>query len=274
MSTSSSSSMRTRTIGRSPEIPCGPEAGGPAPRSRASTIAGGRSADRSRGSGWRDRWKRWASSGVDAEVVELHLRLRPGERGRPARTSRGRDTCRPGRAPSSRDAATSVEKIDARLAPGARRTRRRRLKMGSSTAPVVFDSGRRRCTDIGVRIAAARGRGTARGRSRTGALRRLAFHDDTCAAQTAAPRRDRGRRVASSAPSSATHSVWTNRFENAGWAASAAVAEPARPRHTTSARTRGSAPPRLRERDAPDLGVVLGRDQHLERGRDAIRRGG
>src|SRR3990170_2221585 len=42
---------------------------------------------------------------------------------------------------SSRDGAMSVEKVTRALAPGASRTRRRRLTIGSSTAPTVLESG-------------------------------------------------------------------------------------------------------------------------------------
>ena len=87
------------------------------------------------------------------------------------------------------------------LAPGASRTRRRRLTIGSSTAPTVLESGWPSMTDIGVRIPRPRTRNRARSVS-------------YCSSPTVSLRRrlrvpprprgspsDRGRRVASRAPS-------------------------------------------------------------------------
>src|SRR5205823_2958795 len=58
---------------------------------------------------------------------------------------------------ASREEATSVENTRRALSVGASRTRRLRLKMGSSTEPAVLDSGRPSMTAIGVRIGRRRG---------------------------------------------------------------------------------------------------------------------
>src|SRR5256884_3640763 len=42
---------------------------------------------------------------------------------------------------SVRDGATSVEKVTRTVSPGGSRTRRRKLTIGSSTAPVVLERG-------------------------------------------------------------------------------------------------------------------------------------
>ena len=44
-----------------------------------------------------------------------------------------------------------VQKAMCAIAPGAIRTRRRRAKIGSSTVPTVFESGRPSITAIAVR---------------------------------------------------------------------------------------------------------------------------
>ena len=88
------------------------------------------------------RWKRCASSGADPEVLELDLGLRPRQRALRARRSPARGTCRPAPSAASRVSATTVAKLTRAVAPGGRRTRRRRLTIGSSTAPAVFDRGR------------------------------------------------------------------------------------------------------------------------------------
>ena len=124
---------------------------------------------------------------------------------------------------SLRDGATSVQNATRAVAPGGIRTRRRRLKIGSSTVPTVLESGRPSITEIGVRMPRPRPRKRARSVSNctvadASRLRR----------RRGAPPRPRGspgerrRRVARRAPTSATNSVCTNSLEKAGCAASAA----------------------------------------------------
>ena len=87
----------------------------------------------------------------------------------------------------------------------------------------------------------------------------------TWASQTGASPLDRGRRVASSVSSSGTHSVCTLRLENAGWAS----VRRRRRQHDLGVRRQLDLPrprPEIRERDAPHLGIVLRRHDHLERG--------
>ena len=55
---------------------------------------------------------------------------------------------------SPRDGAISVQNATRAVAPGGMRTRRRRLKIGSSTVPTVLESGRPSITEIGVRMLA------------------------------------------------------------------------------------------------------------------------
>ncbi len=148
------------------------------------------------------RWNRWASSGGDAEVAQLRPGLGPGQ-------GRG--------ALEGRRVAVLVGEVERRLArrrhqggegdagrarPAARRTVRRRLKIGSSTAPAVFDSGpavehRRR-----VRTPRPRPRKRARSVSYCGARRRCSPVDRRRRGPPTAggSSGERGRRVASSAP--------------------------------------------------------------------------
>ena len=78
---------------------------------------------------------------------------------------------------------------------------------------------------------------------------------------------ERGRRVASRASVSASNSVWTNRFWNAGWATSAACGASTSSRYDVSSSSR-VARTEIGERDAPDLGVVLGDTVIVSAGRD------
>ena len=64
----------------------------------------------------------------------------------------------------------------------------------------------------------------------------------TCAAQIGASSFERGRRVASSAPVSASNSVCTNRFWNAGWATSAACGASASSWYDVSSISRAREP--------------------------------
>ena len=78
MSTSSASSMRTRTIGRSPEMPCGHRPG--APRSFRASRLGRRPQRRIRVEDpVGEALEEVRLVGLDPEVVELDLGLRPGE---------------------------------------------------------------------------------------------------------------------------------------------------------------------------------------------------
>ena len=79
---------------------------------------------------------------------------------------------------SSRDGATSVENVTRAVAPGASRTRRRRLKIGSSTAPTVLDSGWPSMTDSGVRIPRPRPRNRRAVGLKLHVADGLAFDDD------------------------------------------------------------------------------------------------
>ena len=179
-----------------------------------------------------------------------------------------------------------VERLRRATARRASRKRRARVSPGGSAhaAPQAHDRIEHRAGGVGQRPAVdhrrrrrgsrARGRGTARGRSPTAARRpSRPRRPTTWASQTGGSPRDRGRRVASSVSSSGTHSVWTNRLENAGWAASAAGGASTTSAYEVSSISR-VARPEVRERDAAHLGVVLRRDDHLERGRRSRRRGG
>ena len=148
MSMSSISSMRTRTIGRSPEIPYGHRPG------RAAFVASQHVGRRpQRGVGIED------PVGEALEEVRLVGRRcrgdgaapAPGSRpgSRPARTWPARGTCRRGRAPRHATRRRPSRRSRARWRPGRSETRQRRLKIGSSTAPTVFDSGRPSITEIG-----------------------------------------------------------------------------------------------------------------------------
>ena len=108
------------------------------------------------------------------------------------------------------------------MSPGGTRTRRRRLTIGSSTAPVVPERGRPSITAAGVRIPRPRPRNRARSVSHCSSPTESPSTTATWASQIGISPRDRGRRLASSVSSAGTHSVSTLRLENAGWAASAA----------------------------------------------------
>ena len=132
-----------------------------------------------------------------------------------------------------RDGATSVEKVTRTVSPGGSRTRRRKLTIGSSTAPVVLERGWPSITAAGVRIPRPRPRNRARSvshcNSPTGSLSTTA----TWASQTGASPRARGRRLASRVSSSGTHSVSTLRLENAvgsvRWTSRRRLSEPLLP---------------------------------------------
>ena len=220
------------------------------------------------------RGRDWPGSGRDAP---RRARCRggaagPGPASRPAsprgRTWPGRDTSPRGRGPPRATARRASRTRPAPSRPAGTRTRRRRLTIGSSTAPMVPDSAPAVDHRPPVSGSRARGRGTGRDRSPTAGRRPSRPRPPTTwASQTGASPRDRGRRVASSVSSSGTYSVCTLRLENAGWAS----VRRRRRQHDLGVRRQLDLPrprPEVRERDAPDLGVVLRRHDHLERGAD------
>ncbi len=71
----------------------------------------------------------------------------------------------------SRESATIRARWTRTVAPGARRTRRRRLKIGSRTVPTVFESGRRSSMALGISDRPAAPEKARRDRSRTAARR-------------------------------------------------------------------------------------------------------
>ena len=106
---------------------------------------------------------------------------------------------------------------------GASRTRRRRLTIGSSTAPTVLESRWPSMTDISVRIRVREPK-PVRGRSRVAARRRFPLRRRLRAPPRPGARPDRGRRVASRAPSSEPIPSARNRSKMPGAATSAAGA--------------------------------------------------
>ena len=87
----------------------------------------------------------------------------PGSRRAPRRdrTRRCRGACPPGRGPPRGSPRPWSRSRCARWRPAAIRRRRRRAKIGSSTVPVVPDSGRPSTAAAGARGCRRRGRGTA-----------------------------------------------------------------------------------------------------------------
>ena len=218
---SSTWSIRTSTIGRSPEIPCRQRADGPSAVAQERLDRGAQAWDRSRGSASRaagrgaprrseiPRWRSWTCACVQARLDtrsnvagsrylsasasgalprvgddgrELHARRRPGGEAHPA--------------------AQAEDRVEHR----AGRVRER--------APLLDRAG--------VADARGRARESARGRSRTARCRRSRPAPSSRARPRPAPPVSRGRRLARSASSAGTNSVWTKRFEKAGCAASAA----------------------------------------------------
>jgi len=116
----------------------------------------------------------------------------------------------------------SVQNVTCAVAPGASLTRRRRLNIGSRTAPAVLERGCPSITETGVRIERPRPRKRARSVSNCTPENTSPSETTRCAAHTCGSSGDPRRRVARTAPISATNSVCTNKFENAGCAASAA----------------------------------------------------
>ena len=263
---SSTWSIRTSTIGRSPEMPCPQSAEGP--RRLRARVSSGRA---QRGIGIEDARRQPLEEvrlvGRDPEVAQLDLRLRPREarhaleRRRVAVLGGEREDGAPAMS------ATTVARCTRTVAPGARRTRRRRLKIGiEHRAGGVRQRtplrDRDRIPDVASRV-----RESAPGPSRTGRCRPISPSTViTWAAQTGCSR-SRGRRPATSASSAGTNSVCTKRFEKAGCAASAAGGREddlGVRRHLDLARPRSA----VRQRHLADLGVVLRRDDDLQGRRD------
>ena len=221
--------------------------------------------DRSRGCGWRGagrgaprrasmpRWCSWTcacvQASVDGALEGRRVAVLVGQR----------------RAPRRATAATSVEKTTRAVAPGASRTRRRRLKIGSSTVPAVFESGRPSITDIGVRMPRPRPRKRARSVSYCAPPPVSPSTTTTCAAQTGGSL-GRARPARREQRADVGHELGLRRT---GWrrpdARRRRPAARARSRRRRSARSRAARVPEVRERDAAHLGVVLGRDHDLER---------
>ena len=159
--------------------------------------------------------------GRDAEVAQAHLGLGRGERegagGRGGVVVLLGERDRRG----SRLVATPVANARRTCPPGAMRTRRRRLRTGSSTAPVVPESARPSSAtgSSGVR---PRPRKRARSVSHSIAPWTPPSALSTCTAQRVGSSGERGRRPHSSAEHSGRYSVSRNSFRNAGWARSSA----------------------------------------------------
>ncbi len=244
MSRSSTSSIRTTTIGRSPEMPCAHRPG--APRSLLDQQARRRAQRRVRVEDPVGQpLEEVGLVGLDAEVMELHLGLRPGEDRRPL--ERRRLAVLVGQI---EDLFASTRRRPWRRSRGRSRpersvTRQRRLKIGSSTAPTVFESGRPSITETGER--------TDRPRPRNAGAIRLVLDD----AAGSAPRprrrvrpRSAGRRSIAGGGSPAGHR-YRGRTRSARTGSGRPgerrrrPAERARSRRTTSARSGGSCELRL-----------------------------
>ena len=120
-----------------------------------------------------------------------------------------------------REWATSVVNVMCSVVPAAMRTRVRRLKMGSRTAPTVLVSGRPSITAMGLRKVCPRPTNRARSVSYW-SLSPVWRSASTWAAQTVGSLCSRGRRCAIRPRTCGRYSVWTNRLENTGCAMSAA----------------------------------------------------
>ena len=219
---SSISSMRSSTIGRSPEIACGHSADcGPAPRAIAASDGRG-SARRRRGSapraaGSRPPPARRCRDGAAAPAPASRRASAPGRR------RCGRGACRSGRAapratarPASRRRSAPSRPAGSAPAGAARRSDR-------APCPTVFDSGRSSTIAVGVGGGAA-----AAEEAGPVGLVLLSGRPPRPRRRRNAPPRPAARRASaggasrSSAPNSARCSVWTNSLAKAGWAASAA----------------------------------------------------
>ena len=262
------SSIRTSTIGRSPEMPCAHSAGWPRRRRAGARPTAAAASDRRRARGWRGAGTGCASSGVDAEMVQLHLRLGPGQRRRALEgvgvvvlvdqveqrsraTARpaSRTRCAPCRRPESARGGAGEDRIehgadgvgqrpavdhgDRRRAMSRPRPRKRARSVSYSSSPtrLALDDGEMRGPDLG--LAGRRGGGASPGCAPTSATI-LGLHEQLG--------EGRMRRVGA-----------RRRQHDLGVGGQLDLARRAR---------------RIGDRDAADLGVVLRRDDDLERRRD------
>jgi hypothetical protein len=165
----------------------------------------------------REALKQAGLARLDAEMMQLHLRLGPGERRRALDRPPRRDACRRGRA-APRDSRRHVQNAT-RPCPGPRDAtaqREDRIEHGSDR----IGQGPPSSIAIGALTPCPRPRKRAR-RSRTPACRRLRhWRRSDARPRFPAPGR-RFRRVARIAPRSARYSVSTNSFAKAGCATSA-----------------------------------------------------
>ena len=201
------------------------------------------------------RWWSWTCACVQASVtVALEGRrvaILVGERhGRLARRADERREDEPARSRPARDGPAAC-----------------RLKIGSSTEPVVFESGRPSMTDIGVRMPRPRPRKRPRSVSYCAPPPDWPSTTTTWAAQTA------GSVARPAAAGRQQRPEIGDRFgldEEVGEGRVRGIGRRRR-QHELGVGGQLDLPrlrPQVRERHPAELGVVLGRDQHLERGRD------
>ena len=265
MPRSSGSSMRTRTIGRSPEIWWAQRADGPAVFRRSTSGA-----ERIARSEYRMRlarsWKSWASCGsmprwwsCTCAWVQARVTVRSKVAG--SRYLSASATA------VSRDGATSVEKMSRAHSPGREpdpapqaEDRIEHRARGVRQGPTV-DDGHRGAD----RAAAAQEAGPVR--LALGAARGLAFHHDG----VGGPHRGLRRRAhAAGGQQRAEVGEELGLDEQVG---EGGVGRVGRRRGELELGVGGELQlpdpvTPVRDRDAPDLGVVLGRDDDLEHGRD------
>ena len=211
--------MRTRTMGRSPEIPCRQRPEFPC-RFAATADDDARSAWPAKMMCAASRWKRWASAGA-------RLRWRCSTWAWAQATSKARAEAEISaywsaivRA-SSREEAIAVANATTAEPPGAIRTRRRRLRIGSSTAPVAPESTAPGSSAAGSAVDRPRPRKRERSVSSWGSPMAGPSLATTWTAQIGFWSAERGRRRASRAWPPGRASVSTNSLPKAGCARSA-----------------------------------------------------
>ena len=266
MSRSSGSSMRTRTIGRSPEMPWAQSAA--APRRVAPQHVAGRPQRRvgvedaarpgpGRGAPRPGSMPRWWSCTCACVQASVAVRSKvAGSRYLSASAEA-----------SSREGATSVEKIDADALAGRE----------ADAAPQAEDRIEHGARGVGQRPAvdhrhrradaAAAAEESRRGRSRTERRRRLALDGDDVGRPDGGSSADRGAAGRQERPElrhelGLDEEVGERRVRGVG--GRRRQHELGVGRQLELARLRAE----VRDRDAADLGVVLRRDHDLERGRD------
>ena len=215
------------------------------------------------------RSESWHLRDRDAEVAQRHLRLGEREGEGAGGDAVVVELLRAIALPPASSAATPVVKETRAKPPGARRSRVRRLRIGSSTAPVVPDSGApvHRLRIVGAAPAAEEAHPV--GLPLDLRLRRSMDGEDVEADHRRVVRGERGRRRASSAVFSAIHSVSTKSLPNAGLATSSA-SEPRPELDVARELDLARAVAVVGQRDAAHLGVVPGRDGDLEARRDLV----